>query len=172
MHAINKLVDLSGGAYRNEPTHFARPESQWDTRRTDTEILLGNKHILIDVSVAMPTCNTAINLRAEPKQLAFAKDKALNKVRKHRENAEFLHAQFIPFVMEGYGGIIPECKELLSSLLYYSYDNTSPSSQSLLASHLYSSIAVALQRGNSLIFQKCQSLVRSVRARPSIMVPA
>jgi len=168
--AINKLVDLSGGTYRNEPTHFARPDSEWDTRRTDTEILLGNKHILIDVSVAMPTCNTAINLRAEPKQLAFAKDKALNKVRKHRENAEFLHAQFIPFVMEGYGGIIPECKQLLSSLLYYSYDNTSPSSQSLLSSHLYSSISIALQKGNSLILQKCQSLVRARHMR-SIIVP-
>ena len=118
----------------------------------------------------MPTCNTAINLRAEPKQLAFAKDKALNKVRKHRENAEFLHAQFIPFVMEGYGGIIPECKQLLSSLLYYSYDNTSPSSQSLLSSHLYSSISIALQKGNSLILQKCQSLVRARHMR-SIIVP-
>jgi len=118
--------------------------AQEDTRRTDTEILLGNKHFLIDVCVTMPTCNSAIGKRVEPKQLAFGKEKALAKIRKHRENAEFLHAQFIPFVMEGYGGIVPECKQLLSSLLYYSYDNASPSSQSLLASHLYSSISIAL----------------------------
>ena len=79
----------------------------------------------------------------------------IEKVKKHRENAEYIQAKFVPFIMESYGGMVPQCREFLGAIQYYAMDNVSTSVCHKLSSLLYSSISIAVQRGNSLILRKC-----------------
>ena len=96
--------------------------------------------------------------KSAKEQLGAAKSVANLKIQKHRDNADVLQAKFVPFIMESFGGVILECKLFLSSLLYYAHDNVSPSACARLTSLLYSSMAVAVQRGNGLMLRKCLSM--------------
>jgi len=156
--ALGSLIELSGGIHREEPTHINFQQPKENFRRTDIEAILDSHHILVDVSVITPTSSSAILRGAASQQLAAARATSKLKIQKHRENATILQAKFVPFVMESFGGLSPECRHFLSSLVYYAVDNVSPAAYSRLISILYASIAIAVQRGNALMFKKCISI--------------
>ena len=154
--SVAHLVDMAGGTSRSEPAHFSFQESKSTYKRTDLEAILGNRHIILDVSVTTPTCRHAIdNLMSSTEQLGAAKRTAIHKTNKHIANAEYIDAKFVPFILESYGGMIPECGRFLSSLQSFAMDNVSTSTCHRLSSQLFSSIAIAVQRGNAIIAQKC-----------------
>ena len=166
--ALGNLIDIAGGIHRNEPTHIEFGKSKTNFYRTDIEALLHNNHTLLDVSITNPTSSSAIKLGSHKTQLTTAQNAAMIKIKKHRENATSIQAKFIPFIMESYGGIVPQCKPFLSSLHYFAIDNVSPTSVSHLTSIMYTSLAIAVQRGNSLMFKKCISMT----CHPSVHHPA
>ena len=171
VQTLAKLVDMSGGIARGEPTHIDFQESKSNYNRTDIEALLGNRHYLIDVSITTPTNPWALRCnRSSVEQLGTAKRTAIEKVKKHRENAEYIQAKFVPFIMESYGGMVPQCREFLGAIQYYAMDNVSTSVCHKLSSLLYSSISIAVQRGNSLILRKCIGNIPKIR-RPMDPIP-
>ena len=152
---MSSLIQAAGGIQRLEPTHFNYQHTNPDYRRTDIETILGNKHILVDVSVVNPTCASSIKVyKSDLIQLETAHEAAKDKIKKHRENAASQLAQFVPFIMETLGGIIAPCKEFLRTLTRFAGNYASPSAFVYLSSLLYPSIAVAVQKGNFKIFRK------------------
>jgi hypothetical protein len=170
---IAALVRMAGGVPRREPNHFhqkkhSNPNTNTDDTdaasnllRTDLEILLGNNHSLVDVCVVAPTSPSYVNYQAEPKQLRAAEQRAKEKSRKHSANCSIRDATFYPFVIEAFGGMVKECRTLLSSIIHYASDNIPAYNFKLLQSNLYPYISIALQRGNAIMFSKCVSVVAS-----------
>ena len=134
----------AGGAAVKEPRHL----STETRKRPDLQIVLPNRHILTDVVVTHPLAPSYF--RATGKEhLIKAKHAAAAKCRKYAEVADSQQADFIPFSIESTGGIGKEAADLIDQLCTASRDFLSLPSHHPFAHDVFSSVAIAIQRGNA-----------------------
>ena len=135
----------AGAAACKEPQGL----SSEDGRRPDLQIVLPGAHILTDVVVSHPLAPSYVSTAAA-EHLAIAADAAKDKVTKYAEVASAQAAQFIPFSVESTGGIGPEAAHLIELLSLASRDYLTLPSHHPFSNSVFSSVAIAIQRGNAL----------------------
>jgi hypothetical protein len=150
INIIRYIVQLAGGASRTEPVHLTDNNGN----RTDIEVIMGDKHYQLDVSIVSPLSLSYLTPTAKPTQLQLAKRKAVAKTSKHIQNSTSAGATFIPFIVEIFGGMINECKTFLEFVIRNSYDFIPNHVHSYLKSNLFHLISVAIQQGNSLLYNR------------------
>ena len=75
----------------------------------------------------------------------------MEKTKKYSALADQCKAEFIPFVVETHGGFSKKSEQLLSNIILASVEHQSLWSPEEIKTELYGSIAIAVQRGNTLI---------------------
>ena len=98
---------------RKEPSHLQNFKNNLKNKdssnkdrntscRGDLEVIMGNKHFILDVAVVTPNsyCHNKAKKGDKYKALVYANTKANSKISKHGANALRANAKFIPFVME------------------------------------------------------------------------
>ena len=146
---IARYTNFAGGIPIVEATRVTE-ESR---TRPDLQILLPGQHYLSDVKVTHPLCPSHVS-RYWRKQLGSA-----NAGEEGGENQEYsalgladqCKAEFISFVVETHGGFSKKSKQLLSNIILASVEHQSLWSPEEIKTELYGTIAIAVQRGNTLI---------------------
>ena len=118
----------------------------FERRRPDLDIISADRSLLIDVAVAHPAAPSRNSLTP----LAAAASTEATKVGKYGVLAAARAATFLPFVMESFGAFGKEALKVLHILHKAAANATLP----LLRTHVYQTLSVALQRGNSLIAKR------------------
>jgi len=143
---IARYTNFAGGIPIVEATRVTE-ESR---TRPDLQILLPGQHYLSDVKVTHPLCPSHVS-RYWRKQLGSANAGEVEKTKKYSALADQCKAEFIPFVVEPHGGFSKKSEQLLSNIILASVEHQSLWSPEEIKTELYGTIAIAVQRGNTLI---------------------
>ena len=100
-------------------------------------------------TVADPLSLQGMKCSAQASRTTKAKHAAAAKCRKYAEVADSQQADFIPFSIESTGGIGKEAADLIDQLCTASRDFLSLPSHHPFAHDVFSSVAIAIQRGNA-----------------------
>jgi hypothetical protein len=140
-----------------EPTeYYDETKSNSKKLRPDVAFSKGFGTILVDVTVVHPTSAGRVSAHTGPiKPLAAADKKAKEKSIKYStdkltESAKQYNVQFIPFVVETYGGIHSQGEQLLLSIASSAVDYSSIYSVETIHQQLRADIAIDVQRGNAI----------------------
>jgi len=88
----------------------------------------------------------------EKTQLGTAKAGELEKIGKYTNLATACKAELIPFVVETLGGYSKQSEKLLDNIILSSVEHQSLWSPEEIKQELLGTIAIAIQRGNAMIF--------------------
>ena len=116
---------------------------------------MNHKGYLLDIAITNPTAPTNISNGQRLLGQATAYEKI--KTRKYDELARAQHSDFIPFVIETYGGCTRyggtggKAQEFLSALSVFAHDHLTTYSHFDVVSGLRYAMACSVQRGNALI---------------------
>ena len=110
---------------------------------------MNHKCYLLDIAITNPTAPTNISNGQTLLGQANAYEKL--KIGKYDELARAQHSDFIPFVIETYGGIGGKAQEFLSALSVFAHDHLTTYSHFDVVSGLRYAMACSVQRGNALI---------------------
>lgn len=145
VRVIKKYAELAGAQVTIEPHHVFSESN----KRPDLQIIMNHKCYLLDVAITNPTAPT--NVSNSQKVLGQANTYEKIKIRKYDELARVQHSNFIPFVIETYGGIGVKAQEFLSELSVFAHDHLTTYSHFDVVSGLRYAMACSVQRGNALI---------------------
>ena len=110
--------------------------------RADIEFRIGCSYLLIDVVVVLPTAKKHIGKAMEP--LGAAESAAIGKTRKHGEAAILKGAEFIPYIVEAFGGLGHMARSFNKFLANYGARNNVAFSSQELMQEIYADVTVAL----------------------------
>ena len=110
---------------------------------------MNHKCYLLDIAITNPTAPT--NLSNSQTLLGQATAYEKLKTRKYDALARAQHSNFIPFVIESYGGIGEKAQSFLSELSVFAHDHLTTYSHFDVVAGLRYAMACSVQRGNALI---------------------
>jgi hypothetical protein len=152
---IARIVKMVGGCATVEPLHLNRENRQ----RTDLEVHLDDYKALIDVSVVHPTAPSYLTL-ASKGPLEVAKRAANLKRKKYLDLIKSNdNCNFIPFVVETYGGMCSESINFNTIVANFADRNNSPHSWRNVSMDICASVSIAIQRGNGMAARSCLSML-------------
>jgi len=148
--SISKLISMVGGISVIEPTNL-HPDNNL---RPDQRIILNDKEYILDVSIIHPTCKTYLQYDYSKRPLGSAENRAMEKSLKYHElmSARNLHekkSEFIPFIMETYGGISKLGQQFMKDIYLFSQNNQSIWTSDEIKFILRFNLSISLQRGNA-----------------------
>jgi hypothetical protein len=154
---ITIYADMARALAMREPRGLAADSGL----RPDIMIMMGDKRFLLDVTIIHPTCPTHV------KQSNAMKTAEDDKTRTYKELAEGHLMEFVPFVVESFGGVAPRARVFLGQLSVFAQRWFGPWSQSEIMEGLEDAIAVAVQSYNGAIvraaWQKTEAVSRERR---------
>ena len=145
VRVVKKYAELAGAQVIIEPHHVFSESN----KRPDLQIIMNHKCYLLDIAVTNPTAPTNVSNGQTLLGQASAYEKI--KTRKYDELARAQHSDFIPFVIETYGGIGGKAQQFLSELSVFAHDHLTTYSHFDVVSGLRYAMACSVQRGNALI---------------------
>lgn len=86
-----------------------------DDQHTDVRVALGHRVIYVDVSVVHPTA-VSYRLTASRRTLSTAARAEGTKARQYAERAAAEHADFVPFIIESYGGFGEQARRFANEI--------------------------------------------------------
>jgi hypothetical protein len=131
-------------------------ESKWQPRNIDKdadlipdlEVTWGAHRFLVDVSIRHPAARSNV-ARGSTGQLKVASQAAREKVRKYEELAAGSRAEFVPFVLESFGGWCTEAADFVRRLTKMARIDDPTWDTNELLSDLRVAISVTLQKWNA-----------------------
>jgi hypothetical protein len=145
VRVVKKYAELAGAQVIIEPHHVFSESN----KRPDLQIIMNHKCYLLDIAITNPTAPTNVSNGQTLLGQASAYEKI--KTRKYDELARAQHSDFIPFVIETYGGIGGKAQQFLSELSVFAHDHLTTYSHFDVVSGLRYAMACSVQRGNALI---------------------
>ena len=145
VRVVKKYAELAGAQVIVEPHHVFSESN----KRPDLQIIMNHKSYLLDIAITNPTAPSNVCNGQTLLGQANAYEKI--KIRKYDELAGAQHSNFIPFVIETYGGIGGKAQEFLSELSVFAHDHLTTYSHFDVVSGLRYAMACSVQRGNALI---------------------
>lgn len=150
-NTIERTMTNIGGVANREPNPFA------DTRkRPDIEWFIDGRRIFFDVSVTHPL-NSTIVVKAAHKQLAAADDIERKKNNKYHKLCQDLGAEFIPIVIESFGGYGRQFGLFLTDLRKIAQTNLTLTDGDGLINEMLNQIAYHVIGLNGLIMKMASS---------------
>ena len=115
----------------------------------DLSVTVGNKLLLVDVSISHPTAPSHV-AKSAVNALAVADAAAARKVAKYRAMAAAQGAEFVPFACESFGGMAKQAAEFMQRMVKLSKDQQHLWQPREVVYGLERAVALAIQRGNGL----------------------
>jgi hypothetical protein len=144
---IANTMKAIGGVVMIEPTPF--PLS---AQRTDARWLIGDRDIHIDVSVINPLNSTVCKI-ASKRQLNAAASRERTKRSTYQSLCETIDAEFVPIVIESYGGYGKEFITFLARMQEIAKDNLTLTDGKILIQEMLDRIAHHIVNLNSRIMK-------------------
>jgi hypothetical protein len=110
---------------------------------------MDQRTFLVDVSITHPS-NPSNRIHGQ-RMLGAAAFREQAKVAKYVEHAKSVHAVFVPFVAESYGGLGKKAREFLRTMAVYAHEHAITLDANELMRDLRHAIGCVVQRGNALI---------------------
>ena len=135
-------------------------------KRPDANFYLHNRTVATDVSITHPASKSYC--RAGAKALGAAAGREKDKKRQYSDLARAEHLDFIPFVLETFGGFGREATHLLDTLTEEGSLNGVESLGGMGARTFFTrALSVCLQSGNAQVMQDGCTLTRKAASRAS-----
>ena len=150
---IAKCLKAIGGITKREPTPFTDEDV---AKRPDVEWLIDGRRIFFDVSIIHPL-NPTIRDKAATKQLAAALDREKSKNRKYQQISQNVGAEFVPLVIESFGGYGKQFKTFLSDLHLIAQQNLTLIDGESIINDMLNQIAFHIAHLNEMIMEAASS---------------
>ena len=155
---IAAAVNANGGDCRIEP----RDTSAHNRTRPDLEIILGDRHIFVDVAIIHPTSAARISFNNPHRNDAMnaMSKKVIEKEKKYNTQCKEIGAEFVAAIFDSYGAVSAPAMQLLYDIACY--NGGAMIAQCFRWSHqrLFTAVACAIQRGNGYTMRTgVQSLI-------------
>ena len=147
VNIIRNWCDRVGITVRKEPRRLNND----NRRRPDLLMYTEQQKILVDVQVVHPTCSSHLQSSAadNPTTIETAER---NKKRKYSAMALKQQAKFVPFIVDTFGQLGKDAKELIGVIATAAHNNSnSLYSYKGVKQDLLSAVAVGIQRGNAMV---------------------
>ena len=150
-NTVERTMTNIGGVTCREPNPF-----QDTNKRPDIEWIIDGRRIYFDISVTHPL-NSTIVAKAANKKLAAAEHKEKIKNAKYLDLCERIDAEFIPIVIETFGGYGPQFNLFLKDLHNIARTNLTLIDGDSIIDEMLNQIAFHVISLNGLIMKKASS---------------
>ena len=147
---LNRWARRVGCASVLEPQSISGSQQRGDLFITTPQ----GKSFLVDVTIVQPACPTWLKRGSSKSQLSAANAAAKDKHHEYDEIAKQMGAKFVPIAAEVFGAINTEAIDLFKQLASFATVDTCPWSRTEALNSLISSLAIAIQVGNTRIIDR------------------
>ncbi|MDR3403431.1 MAG: hypothetical protein P4L99_13110, partial [Chthoniobacter sp.] len=150
--------DAQGAKADIQSSHQSIDHDHW-RKHADLLLLKHDRRLYVEVSVTRPTAHTHLrNTAVAWRPLVAADERCATKRNKYTEIAELNGYELCNFVVETYGGLSHEARQLLRTLASHAPEDVAEKESFLR--YATSAISVCLQRGNAGVDQMVAQRMR------------
>ena len=154
---LSRFVQRAGGSCYVEPKFYSG-------KRPDVHIYFPSSRTMVDVSVVHPGAISFARHAHVPLYAAHCRER--DKTSKYRKVAETESAQFVPFVLETFGGFGTQALKFVSDVASLARDNLSlAQSEPDFRGSMVRCLAISLQVGNAHVALSGSLLAREHAGR-------